>query len=269
MKIVENDQLKKIEINILSKIDELCKQNNLKYFICGGTLLGAVRHKGFIPWDDDIDICMPRSDYNKLADLMEQDKDYMILSSVKDGYYYVFPKAVDRRTLVNEKGYKPIKNLGVSVDIFLLDGMPEDERKSEYHYKKLKKVRSKITGYSLLKPKIGKNVFFYAKRCWVYYIINRYRRLEDMQKQYSFIAEKFKYETSAYVYATGGAYGKKDIFRKEIFEDEEQLEFEGRYFSAPAKWDEYLRQLYGDYMQLPPIEKRVMHHNLEAIYIEK
>ena len=100
MRKISTENLKKIELEMLIYLDQLCKKENLRYYICGGTLLGAVRHKGFIPWDDDIDVVMPRPDYQKLIDQWKDDERYRLLSERDRGYYYNFAQLVDKRTSI-------------------------------------------------------------------------------------------------------------------------------------------------------------------------
>lgn len=269
MRVLDMEDIKKVELGTLTRIDTVCKENGLRYYICGGTLLGAVRHKGFIPWDDDIDLLMPRPDFERLLELMAEDERYLAVSPLSDGCYYNFAKIVDRETTLTEFSVKPIPGMGVYVDIFPLDGLPEDERERNKQFRRLHKLRDKMFWFAHWRPKFRKNLFALLKSYYIYYIRNKCTRLGDLQREYIELANRYNYETAAYVYASGGAYLKKDIFPKEIFADTVQLEFEGRLFSAPAAWDAYLKQLYGDYMQLPPVENRVSRHDFEARYKEK
>ncbi len=266
MKKIGLEEIKEIELDILSYIADVCKENNLRYCLCGGTLLGAVRHKGFIPWDDDIDIYMPRPDYDKFAELLSQKKGkYRILSAGQENYYYNFAKVVDSETVLIEYGCLPLENMGVYVDIFPLEGMPSNEADRKKHFNKLDKLRKRINSYSKQKPKIRRNLVQYIKSRYLY-CANKKSSLLEFQREYEKLVKKYNYDESVYVYATGGAYKEKDIFLKKIFSDYTGIIFENKEFNAPKECDVYLRQLYGNYMQLPPVENRISNHNYEAEY---
>lgn len=268
MREIDVSELKSIELEMLKFIDEVCKREGLRYFLCGGTLLGAVRHQGFIPWDDDIDIFMPRIDYEKLIDLTKNSKVYRLLSEVDEGYYYNFAKLVDTRTTMTEEECEPIKNFGVYIDVFPLDGMPNNETERMRHFKELDKRRRRITSFSKGKPHFRKNLLalFYS---WFYYITNKVTDVMTEQKKYINIAKQYAYDDSVYVYATGGAYKKRDIFPRAWLSTGTELTFEGVKFQVPTEYDKYLKQVYGSYMELPPVEKRVSHHHFVAHYVDK
>ena len=264
MKEIAIEEIKRIELDMLRFLDRVCQENRLRYYLCGGTLLGAVRHKGFIPWDDDIDVLMPRPDYEKLIDVLEGDPRYRLLSAKDQGYYYNFGKLVDRTTGLRELKDKPIRGMGVYLDIFPLDGMPEEESAQLAQYQKLDRQRHRITEFSRI-PIPRKNVFcIFRDACK--YAAHLFMSQPKAQQAYRDAALAFGYEDSAYVLATGGSYKTKDIFPKSWFAETARLEFEGELFAAPVEYEAYLRQLYGDYMQLPPVEKRVTHHTFTAWY---
>ena len=262
------EELKSIELNMLVFIDKICKESNLRYFLCGGTLLGAVRHHGFIPWDDDIDIFMPRPDYERFIELIKDSEEYKLLANTDKDYYYNFGKLVDKRTAMIERGNESISGMGVYIDIFPLDGMPNNEDEAVKHIEKIDRIRHRITSFSIGKPHFRKNIGILLVN-WFYYITNKMTSIQAEQKKYIELAKQYAYDSSEFVYATGGAYKKKDIFPRAWLSEGAELMFEGVKFRVPTEYDKYLKRLYGDYMELPPVEKRVSHHHFVAHYINK
>lgn len=260
MREIQFDEMKKIELNILIYFTEVCEENNLRYYLGGGTLLGAVRHKGFIPWDDDIDVMMPRPDFQKLLSLSINNENYNIIKPGTAGYYYNFAKLVDTRTILEEKGIKRIDGLGVYIDIFPLDGMPETPDARKKRFKELNSIRKIINNTCLLKPKFHRNPFAYLNACRIYNS-NKNIDLSSLQKKYLDSALKNSFDDSEFVFAAGGAYGARDIFPGKWFEKEIELQFENLSVKAFNGYDFYLTQLYGDYMTLPPEDKRVTPHH--------
>lgn len=260
MREIQFEEMKKIELNILIYFTEVCEENNLRYYLGGGTLLGAVRHKGFIPWDDDIDVMMPRPDFQKLLSLSINNENYNIIKPGTAGYYYNFAKLVDTRTILEEKGIKLIDGLGVYIDIFPLDGMPETPDARKKRFKELNSIRKRINNTCLLKPKFHRNPFAYLNACRIYNS-NKNIDLSSLQKKYLDSALKNSFDDSEFVFAAGGAYGARDIFPGKWFEKEIELQFENLSVKAFNGYDFYLAQLYGDYMTLPPEDKRVTPHH--------
>lgn len=244
--------LKNTEKEILAFIDRRCTEQGIRYWVCGGTLLGTIRHQGFIPWDDDIDIFMPWEDYKRfIASFCETDI-YDMCGFGTDGqseFPDPFCKVVDKRTLVIEDIGTLVKLNGVWVDIFPLVGLPEsvDERKAYF------------ANYQELNRQIWQD--FYANNGDAAVFGKWYsRQLEFM--------DKHDFDGARYVGVLGTAYKDRDCTSKEVYNETIRMKFEDIEINVPVGYDEYLTNLYGsDYMQLPPIEKRKTHHNTEAFWV--
>lgn len=264
--IRDASEIKKITLDILLHIKSFCDENEIRYYLGYGTLLGAIRHKGFIPWDDDIDILMPRCDYKKFIKMYkERPGRYAALDLSLDGYYYNYCKVVDTNTILYEDGCIPINNMGIYVDIFPLDGMPDEREKTEQQLKKLIKLRKKISSFGHVFPRVRKNIVIYFYNIYTY-IYCRKHDLITFQNKYLQEVDKYEYEKAKYVYATGGAYGIKSVFLKKWFDKEVTVQFEGYQFPAPCGFDEMLHQLYDNYMELPSKDRQVSRHMYKAFY---
>lgn len=272
MREIELSELKNIQLNILKYIKKICDENGLRYYLCGGTLLGAIRHGGFIPWDDDIDIFMPIDDYKKFIKLFNEEKidtdNYILFNPYKDvRYQYLFSKLVDSRTILIEENTPQIDNLGVNIDIFPLCGLPNNQEERELFiklveksYKKFIKTDRSLWYYSNKKYKrILKTIIKYP-----YYLLNRKNNVKNQILQ---MMEKYEFSKSEYVAFYFTIYNiEREITRKDVYCDVIKVKFEDDYFSAAIGYDEYLTNLYGDYMKLPPIEKRITHHDFKAYW---
>lgn len=262
------NEIKEIELNILLKFDKFCKQHKLRYYLAGGTLLGAIRHKGFIPWDDDIDVCMPRPDYEKAIKLFGVlDNRYKLRSNKIDDFLAPFAKLVDLNTRVVSRTSNSNIELNVWIDIFPVDGLPEkiDTVKNIYNrcyfYRgMLDLCDSKCVNDKNIVKRILKLILKpIALMIGSHWFVNK---LETIAMQY-------EYDTSKYVGAvTWGLYGVDERMLKSEFDKSVEVDFEGYKFPAFSCWNSYLRGLYKNYMQLPPVEKRQT-HNMEAYLLDE
>lgn len=258
MKQLTLDEYRKVELDILIKIDKICREHNINYFLFAGTLLGAVRHQGFIPWDDDIDISMLREDYDKLAEII-QNGDYglnFIRIEENPDTIYPYGKICDTTTTIEEKNFKEVAGYGVFVDVFPFDYLPEDEKerarlKKKYYrmYKLL--THSARTGYvktdSVITNLKRGTAFQLAK------LANTNRLIEKMNSDFVKLNEK----KSNYV---GLAWSIAWLL--EDYQSTSEVSFEGHNFLAPKNPDRVLKTHFGDYMKLPPENKRVLNHTL-------
>lgn len=243
-KIMEIEEVRKKQLNILKHLKEVSKRNGLRYFLSGGTLLGAIRHKGYIPWDDDIDVFMEIKDLKKLVEILKKEKDYSIISFVDDiDYYDECSFMVDNYSIMDSNRFPMQVSSGVSIDIFPLCGLPDDKNELKEYVKTLKDLETNRW-----------NKLYSKKECR-----QATKELVDFMCSYDFD----KYNHCGCLLTP---YFIKEITKKEYFSAAVEVEFEGEKFAVPIEWDKYLTQVFGDYMQLPPIEKRVAHHFFKAYY---
>lgn len=266
MKKMSLDEMRVCLLDILSDIDAFCKANNITYYLTGGTLLGAVRHKGFIPWDDDIDISMPRESYERfLKEYHRKDGVYKVISiDSNPNYYLQFAKVYDTRTILVERVNNPVR-IGVYVDIFPFDNAGNDIEKAKNLNHKIKPYRDLLSAMLLSYHKNRtwyRNLICKIVSCFP---INRkwiIRKINRLAQTYNNITDS-KY-IAMYVMMS---YGDKEIMESDWYKSVEKLEFEGRYFNAPSDYALILKHFYGDYLKLPPIEKRVSRHDFE-VYVK-
>ena len=262
-KEISLEEQRNIQIELLKELKEICDKNNLKYALGGGTLLGAIRHKGYIPWDDDVDLMMPRKDYETLLKIFEENckENHKILTYIntKD-YYYSFAKIVDASTLLKEGGLRPIETLGVYIDVFPIDFLPNDEKSIKKIFKKYNFLYKAISVYKFSDiSKVTKNkVKLFFKRITLYFV-KAFNLVPKVLKKLDNIA--IEYEDTSKVACISGRYAEKEIMPREFIEKYILADFEGEKYKIPEDYDEYLTKHYDNYMELPPEEKRKTEHN--------
>ena len=253
MRIIDADELKAIQLDLLRKTAEFCEKNSIRYFLCGGTLLGAIRHKGYIPWDDDIDISMPRPDYDKFINTFNKPNNYYQVIAMSNDRRYGFPfaKVHDTRTFVDELQYAK-DHFGVYIDIFPIDGVGEDEQ--VFRILRLRKLlHTKKANYfqrTLLKKVINSCGKIILLPFSTHYI------LKMMDKE----ARKYPFGSTSRAGIIINPYGTREIVDLTVFDNPIPMRFEDREYMVPAAYDKWLRSIYGDYMQLPPEDKRHSPH---------
>ncbi len=251
-------KLQSVELEMLTEIDRICRKNDINYSLDGGTLLGAIRHDGFIPWDDDADVVMLRSEYEKFFEVCKKDldKEKFFLQEYRTDEYYRWGYSKLRRnnTLFLREGQEHIKcRQGVFLDIFICDNVPDNLIKRKINLFKCFCIRKGL--YSDVGRFVEKKLFW---RIW-FRIINMIPR-KVYVKKLNKIIKKNNIKGSLVAHYTY-PYPKKCKYGmpSECFDEYIDKEFEGKKFKVFKKYDLYLNLLYGDYMKLPPIEKRKVH----------
>lgn len=254
------DELKNIQLDILQKVHEYCEKENIYYSLAYGTLIGAVRHKGYIPWDDDIDICMPRPDYDKfLCHFNDYNKKYKVNAFELDSSYpYPYAKVMDTETRIYENSDVKYE-IGVNIDIFPIDGANEELLKKQCRLRNL---------LDLKVVKISKERIFYKN------IVLLLGKLILLPVSFKKIIKKMDenskiipYSKSDYVSCVAEGLSTNHKIKKELFFTRELIEFEDKNFYIMGGYDEYLTSIYGEYMCFPPESKQVSHHVFKAYYI--
>lgn len=258
-----SEEVKSIQFSILKYVRDFCIENNIRFFLMYGTLLGAVRHKGYIPWDDDVDICMLKDDYKKFVRIFnERQKQYKVYSRENDETFpYYFAKIVDTSTKLCEYVDGHDINLGINIDLFLLDAIPNDSQKRAKLFKKLSSIKKRMDLKSI--DKRIKRVWYKKLGIEILSFLFRKKRAEycwEIQRA----VEKYQESDAKNVYEMMSPYGLRSILSLDFFENTAQLEFEGEMFPAPIEYKAVLQALYGDYMTPPPKDKQVTHHSYKA-----
>lgn len=253
------EEIKERELKILLEFSHFCEMHHLCYYLCGGTLLGAIRHKGFIPWDDDIDVCMPREDYETLIHNFPNTGRYQVRSNELENLDRPFGKIVDTVTQIQNPFSSSNAFDHVWIDIFPVDGLPEDISVVKKIYKRCSFFRTMLR---LTDCRLGEGKTIYKK--YSKYILKPIACLYGKKRcirQIENIARKNPYNKCTYVgIVTNGLYGVGERMKKEEFEKAILVQFENQKFPTFSCWDSYLKGIYGNYMKVPPKDKQKTHN---------
>ena len=249
-KLISAEDQKLIQLEMLKELDKFCREKSIRYSLAFGTLLGAIRHKGFIPWDDDVDIMMPLPDFERFK--RDFVSDSIIYCDVDTQPYFEFDfsrVAYDRTFQI--RGIR-LRSYGVNIDLYPIVSIPDDfDAQSSFFQKaeQLDNCRKSILKWGLRLVRI-----LPLKR------IPGLTRVVRRLRNYMFYS--FNYASSGTYYIISGPLSLRyqTIFTYDLFEDCIDVEFEGQQFQAISKYDEFLRHRYGNYMELPPIDQRHPYH---------
>ena len=271
-KAITEEEQKKLLFDMLNHIDKRCREKGYTYWLFWGTLLGVIRHKGMIPWDDDIDIAMPREDYEKFR---EDVRDNPLASNIhfvdnthpiSSFYPNAFGKICRSDTIIRYPSYGDEYEMEVSIDVFPMDGVSEDEKERTELTDKLDMLTSYINRCVYMPAKDGRSTLRYllalarrkSRQIFLY---------DKWLKQKTKIIDSYKtFKNSKYCGFPSNINerGRRLVFEKKWFETI-YMEFEGKMMPVPAGYDDILEIVFPNYMELPPVEERVSHHDYTSV----
>lgn len=266
-----SDEYKEEVKKVLAAVHDICSRNNIPYFVAFGTMLGAVRHKGFIPWDDDIDIIMTRDAYEKFCEILpgETDDYYVLSGDTSPYYYFYFSRVCSRTATLKLEGIPDVDDLGPFVDIFILDKTSEDPAERTARHKEVRALNQKII-YAL--PARYYRTLPQKRR--IKMLLNLPKRIDagllsgfkKIRREREEAVQRYRGSDSRLYNATFIANQEKTIYYQDEIEDLVLTDFEDLKVYIPAAYDTLLTRIYGDYMELPPVEQRVTHHHFVPVW---
>lgn len=264
-RMISLEEHKAIANNILQNIKSYCDENKIVYYIAFGTTLGAVRHKGFIPWDDDIDIIMPRDEFERFkSSYNNMDSKYrLVCNEINSDFWAPLPKVIDTTTVLRQTNVRDPKPIGIYVDIFVYDNVPDNDAVRWLYFKKMKFIQK---CWSFVRYK--RNYSRFSPIGMVYNFSIRHIDPNKLVRKLHILAQKYNHIKTS-LFGCNEYCAFKYLYKKEWFEEGTNVVFEGVEYRTAKDWDAFLKCIYGDYMTLPPEEQRVSTHPLEAYYKEK
>lgn len=263
---IDTEELKSIQLDILQAVHDFCVKSNLRYSLAYGTLIGAIRHKGYIPWDDDVDIMMPREDYERFLDTFDGSyNNLIVLAPGKTKQYYApYANVVNTKTVLIESRLTSDRNLGIKIDVFPVDNVPEDEHERIKLYNKVRTYKHLISiknaRYSDFNSVAGKVAGFFVR------IIGHFVSFGNKLDKIAILTNANNKESKMVNNIVWCYKDEKACFLRKDLNEYIDVEFEGHKFKSIVGYDNFLRAHYGNYMQLPPEDQRNPHHGFAAYW---
>lgn len=271
MKLIEVSEEQKCEIQkaellILDEVDRICKKHNIKYMVAYGTLIGAIRHQGYIPWDDDLDLCMLREDFLRFREMCKEELDSRFFYQTNETdpeYFYLQDKIRLNGTVFKESFISKYNiNHGIYIDIFPIDYVPESKWERNLQFYKFQFYRIGVMAkYLMLGARSGKKRVVFALLRIPYAVFPTrylYNKAQETAMQY----DDAPHNKATNFYSP---YHKRDTFDVSLYSELEPHQFEDRVTWIPKRYDEFLRTLYGNYMKFPPEKERVTRHSITEL----
>lgn len=267
LKKLNDKELKAKLVEVLAYFDSVCQKYGIKYSLIGGSLIGAIRHKGIIPWDDDIDVIMLPEELEKFKKALkkEKSKKYKLLEPNKNGSFYSYPKLVSTDTILDEFQQKDIPDYGVYIDIFSYYNIYEDKAFQEKFFRDYTKYHTGLYTTNAKHSAWPRNPKYRIKYYWynAHFWVNYTQKIVDLY-------ESLPKEPTGFLISNDPTYGlEHDVIPTEWTDEFIRVPFENIEVSIYKNYDDILKVVFGDYMKLPPKEERKTHHSYYAYYKDK
>ncbi len=267
MKELSLQEIHEIELRLLKQFHQICQKQEFRYSLCAGSLIGAVRHQGFIPWDDDIDVIMPRPDYDRFICFCKENEIPFGLVTYDTVYEFngLIAKLWDYSTLIKDNVSCLDYPMGVHIEVFPAEGLGNTKQEATKLFRKTSYARELLNAAQWKKYSRSKTHGLWIEPIrFVMFILSRFVNAKWLVKKIDEFNRRTSFEKSEFAGVVSGSYREKEILPKSVFEEYVDAEFEGHSFKIFKDYHSYLSSLYGDYMKLPPIEKRTAHHTFKA-----
>lgn len=269
---MEMQDIQKVSLEILKFVASLCEREGFRYCLMYGTLIGAIRHKGYIPWDDDVDIMMPRPDYERFLQYCTTHRNelgvYEIFNfDTHKEYIYGITRVSDARYEIIKEETSENCGMGIFIDVYPYDGLGNDKDMALKLLSKTRRYCDMIVDMTRVDQSIPPTLNYKGKIVYILNrIINKFRGVRYYLQKLSSLHRDYLYDESDYVGPLMWYFSKphKVLFKKQWFDEMLKVSFEDGQFNVPIGYHDILTQEYGDYMQLPPVEKRIYQHQYKA-----